>query len=113
MKILLAFAAVLLLAGCPAKPTPPDTGLAGFDPHLIENQRAICEDRGGRFGKGGLSGGFVCYQETRDANQSCSTKSDCEGLCLARSRTCSPVIPFLGCHEVIGVSGRRSTICIN
>lgn len=116
LNLLMGFFVLLLLGACqentPTNGQSIGTGLVGFDPNMIENQRAACEQRGGRFGKGGLSGAFVCYEETRDANQICTTARDCDGLCLARSRTCSPVTPFFGCHEVIGSSGQRSTICI-
>ncbi|MGR3290123.1 MAG: hypothetical protein ACU0C9_02845, partial [Paracoccaceae bacterium] len=87
-------------------------GLAGFDPYLIENPTHACLDRGGRFGAGRQINTFVCYQDTKDANKSCAVSTDCQGLCLARSRTCSPVIPLLGCHEVLGRLGVRSTLCI-
>ena len=103
---------LLVLAACQIEPDVQDTGLAGYDPNLIENQRAACEARGGRFGAGGAEGSFVCYENTRDANQSCSSGLDCEGLCLARSQTCSPVKPFFGCHEVLSNSGARSTVCL-
>lgn len=113
MKYLFILSIAVVLAGCRDDIAPPETGLAGYDPHLIENQRAACEARGGRFGKGGLSGSFVCYEETRDANQHCTTGADCQGLCLARSQTCTPVTPFFGCHEILGQLGGRATICID
>lgn len=101
----IAFIALIALAGCKEEPTAPDLGLAGFDPHLIENQRAACIEDGGRFGKGGLSGGMVCFRTPSDANQGCSKSSDCEGDCLARSRSCSPIKPLFGCNEVLTVFG--------
>ncbi len=113
MRALIAVALVLLLAACPAEVTPPDSGLAGFDPHMEENQRTACEARGGRYAEGGFSGGFVCFEKTIDGNQGCSTARDCEGLCLARSRSCTPVKPLFGCNEVLGVNGARSTVCLN
>ena len=113
-KITLVLAAgLLLISACQHEQEPPDTGLAGYDPDLIEKQRAQCEAKGGRFGKGGLGGSFVCYENTRDANKSCRSGLDCEGLCLARSRTCSPVKPFFGCHDILSDSGLRSTLCID
>ena len=102
----------LLLSACQHEAEPPDSGLAGFDPHLIENQTQACLDAGGRFGLGGSSAAFVCVHDTKDANQRCTASTDCEGLCLARSGTCAPVVPLFGCHEVLGKLGVRSTLCI-
>lgn len=104
---------VLSLAGCQGEPEPSDSGLAGYDPNQVENQRAACAERGGRFAGGGLSGRYVCYETTPDANASCSSASDCEAGCLARSRTCAPVKPLLGCNEFIGASGLVENVCLN
>ncbi len=106
-------AAALLVSACQQDRDPADAGLAGYNPNLLEIQRAQCEAGGGRFGKGGKGGSFVCYQNTGDANKSCSSGRDCEGLCLARSQTCAPVKPFFGCHEILSDSGLRSTLCID
>ena len=102
----------MLLAACQHQALELDSGLAGFDINLIENQRAICDRKDGRFGRGGLAGSFVCYLNTRDANQRCSAGSDCQGLCLARSRTCAPVTPLFGCQQVLTNSGVQATVCI-
>lgn len=104
---------VLGLAACQSEPAPPDSGLAGFDPNQVENQRAACAESGGRFAGGGLSGRFVCYQTPSDANQSCTIASDCEAGCLARSKTCAPVKPLLGCNEFVSDTGRVENICLN
>ncbi|MGH1329780.1 MAG: hypothetical protein ACRBBK_02775 [Paracoccaceae bacterium] len=90
-----------------------DTGLAGYNPKLFETQKADCIARGGQFGRGGLSGGYVCFETPRDAGKSCSKASDCESACLARSRTCSPIKPVFGCVDVLTQSGRPSTLCID
>ena len=100
-----------LVAACQQQDKPLDSGLAGYDPHLIENQQKVCADRGGRFGQG-LSGAFVCYETTKDANKNCSKSTDCQGYCLARSSSCTPVVPLLGCHEVLNSTGARSTLCL-
>ncbi|SEN68133.1 hypothetical protein SAMN04488011_105239 [Palleronia pelagia] len=72
-------------------------------------ERACTED-GGRWGRAGESG-FICYRTPRDANKSCTRESDCLGACLARSRTCAPITPLLGCHEILTDSGTRATEC--
>lgn len=81
-------------------------------PSAVADAQADCTRQGGTWGTRGTSL-FVCYLPTRDANQSCSKASDCEGLCLARSRTCAPITPFLGCHEILTESGTRATQCAN
>ena len=84
-----------------------------ISPDITARERFLCEERGGRFGERPLTGGFVCYERTRDANQQCSTANDCEGLCLARSRSCAPIKPFFGCHEVLTASGAQATLCLD
>ena len=102
----------LLLASC------QEDGRIGSDagaraPDLLADERQRCERSGGRWGLRAGDALFVCFRETRDANQSCKIASDCEGLCLARSRTCSPIEPFLGCHEILTEGGGRATQCVN
>jgi hypothetical protein len=112
MRTLAAFVVGLALAACQVD--EPDTVAPGtFDPGLSERQRSLCEADGGRWGAGGTAGSMVCYRPTRDANQSCRADGDCEGLCLARSRTCTPVTPFFGCHEVLNSEGVPQTLCID
>ncbi len=112
MKLFAVLGVLFVLAACDPVEEAADTGLAGFDPNLVENQRAACEQSGGRFGKGGLSGAFVCYQDTGEVNKSCSSSNDCAGYCLARSRTCAPITPMFGCQEVLGRLGATSTLCL-
>ena len=104
---------VTLLAACPQPDETPDTGLTGYDPGLVDRERAACTERGGRFAPGGGTGRFVCFETTRDAGKRCSAETDCESVCLARSRSCAPLTPFFGCHEVLTASGRPATICID
>ncbi|WP_245866635.1 hypothetical protein [Oceaniglobus roseus] len=108
----LVLAALLALGACRSEPEAPDLSLPGYDPHLVENAKAACEKREGRWGKGGKAG-FVCYEDTPDAGRSCSAADDCSGLCLARSRTCAPVKPIFGCTEVLTSLGQASTLCID
>ncbi|MBJ3763436.1 hypothetical protein ILP92_11835 [Maribius pontilimi] len=71
-----------------------------------------CVADGGRWARAGEVG-YVCYQTPRDANKFCRSSDDCEGACLAKSRTCAPITPLMGCHEILNRSGTRSTQCRN
>lgn len=81
-------------------------------PDLLGEQRITCERRGGRWAPAASQTSFVCYLTLPDANKTCSTGRDCQGLCLARSHSCTPVKPFYGCHEVLSNSGLPQTVCI-
>ena len=82
-------------------------------PDVMQSQREACERKGGNWASTPSRSGFICFQQTSDANQMCRASSECEGVCLARSRTCAPVVPLLGCHEVLTASGLRQTICVD
>lgn len=105
--LLLGVASCLPEGGISRKPTAPVGTEAHFD-----QQKAACESKGGRFGAG-PTGLQVCYRPTKDANQACTRESDCEGICLARSRTCAPVTPLFGCNEVLTDTGQEATLCVD
>lgn len=76
-----------------------------------EAQRA-CEKTGGTWagvGKGLLR---ACVKTTRDSGKQCTRASQCESACLARSGTCAPFKPLLGCNEILQDDGSRVTLCI-
>ncbi|RYH11637.1 hypothetical protein [Tropicimonas sp. IMCC6043] len=102
---LLALAACNPLSG--SRTSEAEEGTQAF----VEQARARCEARGGNFGSGSAGVVNICYVTPKDANQSCSTATDCEGQCLARSRTCAPVIPLIGCHEVLLENGQVAEFC--
>jgi len=91
----------------------PDSGLKGYSPNAMETQRAACMARGGSFSKAGKSDGLICIETTRDAGKVCTSGTECDGQCLARSGTCSPLKPLFGCHEILADNGGRATICID
>ena len=100
--VILSLVALFALAGCKSvsEPTAPEG-----TPEFVEQQRTICEARGGSWGSGEDRATNICFLTPKDANEPCTQASDCEGQCLARSRTCAPVMPLLGCHDVF-MSGR-------
>ncbi len=110
-RVLSTFFCFVLLAACQEDGPEAPANLSVF-PDLLTEQRESCEQSGGRWGLALGKTVYVCYRETRDANKSCLRESECEGLCLARSRTCSPIQPFYGCHEVLNSRGLRQTRCV-
>jgi len=77
---------------------------------MLDQQRAACLRAGGNFMPRG-TGFYACVHQTQDAGRQCDEASDCAGACLARSRTCAPMTPLFGCHEVFTQAGRRETVC--
>lgn len=112
MKFSFLIIAAVILTACQQEDSQQDFGLEGYNPNLAEIKRQACIKRGGRFGKGGLSGAFICFETPRDANKSCSKSTDCSGECLARSKTCAPISPLFGCNEILTATGARTTLCI-
>ncbi len=100
--------ALLALAGCipGAAPTLPPVGSAAVDA-----ARSTCAAQGGNFRALGQSLLFCQYQ-TDDAGKTCTRASDCEGACLARSRSCAPLKPLAGCNEVLTDRGQTVTECL-
>jgi hypothetical protein len=106
---------VLLLAACgtvlsPGGDPAPRATAPTATPGDI--QRIACERRGGQLTPGPGPGSLICAITPRDAGQTCARSTDCEGECLARSRTCAPVTPLRGCHDVLDSSGRSTRLCL-
>ena len=57
-------------------------------------------------------GAFICVKMTSDSGKSCQAGSECEGECLARSKTCAPVTPLLGCNDVMSEAGYPMQLCV-
>lgn len=104
---------ILVLAGCLPGRKPPEPTAPVGTAEYAEQQRTICEARGGNFAPAPGSGLSVCFETPKDANAPCNSASDCDGACLARSRTCSPVKPLLGCNEVLLDGGQLAEICVD
>jgi len=105
-----ALAGLVFLQGC--KPendgTLPPVGQARTD-----MLHASCIKGGGDFVRQGKGGGFYCLSRPKDAGKSCSTSDDCESACLARSRSCAPLKPLLGCNPILSAAGIEETQCID
>jgi hypothetical protein len=101
--------AARLFAGAWAAETPA----APPQPEAVKSPGQIaCGKTGGRFAMAGNSTRFVRARETRVGGKSCRRETDCEGFCLARSRSCSPITPVLGCQESLTRDGLRVTKCV-
>lgn len=106
----LALMLLAALAACkPGEKAPAPLPPVGEAKMALE--QAACEKRGGQWA--GSSGARVCLERLKDGGKSCATGADCEGDCLARSMTCAPVRPLLGCNEIITSAGLRVSECVN
>jgi outer membrane biosynthesis protein TonB len=72
-----------------------------------------CEKKNSIWSKVGSSGAAICIKRTKDGGKRCTNGKQCEGECLARSGSCSPFEPLLGCNEIFSDSGVRSSLCLN
>lgn len=104
----LALIVALALAGCVEEPPAGPQGK-----RLSDADRAECLMQGGTVGRGGLLPDEVCFRPEPDAGKACSKKTDCEGMCLADTRTCSTVSPMFGCFEFLDETGQTVGICID
>lgn len=71
-----------------------------------------CEKKGDRWVRVGKSILQACVKVTRDSGKQCKRSTECESDCLARSGTCAPLKPLLGCNEILQDNGARVTQCI-
>ncbi|SEN60799.1 hypothetical protein SAMN04488103_10668 [Gemmobacter aquatilis] len=99
----------------PAKPGAAPAQLAPSVPPVApkSDSQLACEAKGGSWASAGGGQARTCVFRTRDAGKSCRKQSDCEGLCLARSRSCAPVRPLFGCNDILQADGRQVTLCID
>ena len=95
-----------------AGPAPkPDMTEAPVTPK--SEQQLACEKKKGRWAKIGKGDARACVFQTRAAGKRCERESQCEGVCLARSGTCSPFKPLYGCNEILQDNGARVTLCLD
>ncbi len=94
-----------------AVPAPQPEAAAEVPPPKSASQLA-CERRNGTWTSTGSAGLRTCVLPTRDGGKQCTRESQCDSTCLARSRTCAPIKPLLGCHEVLQDNGARVTSCL-
>ena len=90
----------------------PEAEEAAPPPPPKPPEQLACERKGGSWASAGGSGARACVKRTRDAGKQCTTGRQCEGDCLARSQTCSPITPLFGCNEILQDNGARVNQCI-
>jgi hypothetical protein len=102
--------------GAPVPEVPPAAAPPATPPVPVKVKTAgqiACEKHGGSFVVFGATGAMTCQMPTRDGGKQCRRESDCDGVCLARSNTCAPVKPLLGCQAILQNDGRRVDLCID
>jgi hypothetical protein len=99
------------VAEVPAEAAAPEAAAVTEEPK--SRQQIKCEKSGGRWSVIGGGAGQSCVQPTRDGGKTCDEESDCDGQCLARSKTCAPFDPLWGCNEVLQEGGSRVTLCLD
>ncbi len=105
----------LLIVAAVAACKPPGSGAGGgalpaVGQDRLDEVHAECIRSGGSFMPSG--GAFVCMSVPADAGNRCEKASDCESACLARSGTCAPVKPLLGCEAVLTENGMAVRQCV-
>ena len=80
---------------------------------LKSPQQLQCEKQQGVWSVAGDTGARICVYQTRDGGKACTKGTQCQGQCLARSGSCSPITPLFGCNEILDDDGRRVTLCID
>lgn len=91
-------------------PAPPPPEAA---PEVKSAGQIACEKQKGRYVALGGTGARTCVKPTRDGGKQCRKDGDCSGQCLARSNTCAPMNPLLGCNDILQSDGRRVTLCLD
>lgn len=92
-------------AAAPAEAAPP--------PPPLSPEALACQRRGGSYLAAREGGARTCVRPTGEGTKRCTRESDCKGQCLARSGTCAPVTPLLGCNDILQANGQRATLCVD
>ena len=102
------------VATAPEAAKPAASATQPPPPVMVKSASQIaCEKKKGSFVSLGRSGVMTCQLPTRDGGKLCHRESDCDGVCLARSNTCAPVKPLLGCQSILQDDGRQVELCID
>ncbi|NDR57295.1 hypothetical protein [Aliiruegeria sabulilitoris] len=81
---------------------------------IDDAEAAECAAQGGNWGvAGAFNPNPICTLPTPDAGKVCNAETDCTGMCMADSRTCSTHSPIFGCHVFLDDEGREFEMCID
>lgn len=94
-------------AAAVAEPVPPVPEVEKIAAQLQ------CEKRGNIWSRAGKSGAYACVKRLTDGGKRCTSGTQCQGDCLARSNTCAPLAPLFGCNEILQDNGGRVTLCLD
>lgn len=103
-KILMLGAGLLMagvLASCMTK-----------EEQVLAQQKVECLEAGGRWGRGGILALQQCFPNYSDGGKSCNRDSDCQGMCMADTRSCSQTFSY-GCLSYLNDEGKVEEICID
>jgi hypothetical protein len=92
------------------QPEPPEPTVPPVPADPVAQK---CQSSGGQWANVGRAGLHACVRPTRDAGKQCRAKTDCQGECLARSGSCSPIAPLFGCNDILTEGGLRVTQCVD
>jgi hypothetical protein len=104
------FAAVVFvgLAGCVEETAPAPANHSGI---LSQAAAQDCTAKGGSVVTG--LAGQTCAMPTPDAGKSCKRASDCTGLCMADTMSCSKLTPQFGCFQIVMDDGEKIGLCVD
>lgn len=78
----------------------------------VAASKVQCLRSGGHWaGKEGA--GMLCFHTPLDAGRQCTRATQCSAGCLAKSHTCAPITPLIGCQQLLDDQGRMVTQCVN
>ena len=96
----------------PALSTPaPDQTAPPANPQSPEEVK--CLKAGHAWASTGTGGAMACVKRTKDGGKACTRQTQCEGYCLARSRSCAPITPMFGCNDILQADGSEATLCLD
>lgn len=77
-----------------------------------EKENGKCLENGGNYEKMGMLQMYQCNMPAKDSGKTCSDSKECEGSCLAETKTCSENTINFGCIPILE-NGEEVTICID
>jgi hypothetical protein len=110
-RLILLGALALNIDGCHFKDEPDSPLEQVSQQQPVPQNESDCLAADGRWALGGLSRQELCFLPNSDAGKACTKASDCEGVCLAETKTCAPERPLFGCYSYLGKDGAQGMIC--